>query len=177
MKLSACTVALSFLFLLLPRCKADDRIVLDKPLSPGDDVIFSDDGSFAFGFFSLSNSTPAKLYLGIWYNGIPERTVVWLANRETPISTTGRGASSAPTLAVTNTSNLVLFDAHGHVVWAAVNVAAGATNSSSVSATATLTNAREPRLPSTEQHHVVAELRPPDGHAPPGNEAPREVRW
>jgi hypothetical protein len=141
MKLSACTVALSFLFLLLPRCKADDRIVLDKPLSPGDDVIFSDDGSFAFGFFSLSNSTPAKLYLGIWYNGIPERTVVWLANRETPISTTGRGASSAPTLAVTNTSNLVLFDAHGHVVWAAVNVAAGATNSSSVSATATLTNA------------------------------------
>ncbi|TVU10340.1 hypothetical protein EJB05_43864, partial [Eragrostis curvula] len=142
MKLSACTV-LSLLFLLLPSCRVDDRLIQGKPFSPGDDVIVSDAGAFALGFFSPSNSfTPARLYLGIWYNGIPERTVVWVANRETPIIVTGRGAgSSAPTLAVTNTSNLVLYDAGGRVVWAANNVADAATNSSSASgAAATLTN-------------------------------------
>lgn len=36
---------------------------------------------FAFGFYSLSNN----LYLvGIWFNKIPERTLVWSANRDSP---------------------------------------------------------------------------------------------
>jgi hypothetical protein len=105
MKLSACTVVISLLFLLLPQVQSRPPDCLQQPLSPGD-VIVSNDGSFAFGFFCPSNSTPAKLYLGIWYNSIPECTVVWVANRESLISTTGGGISSALTLAVTNTSNL-----------------------------------------------------------------------
>ncbi|TVU10346.1 hypothetical protein EJB05_43870, partial [Eragrostis curvula] len=137
MKLSVCTVL--SLFLLLPSSGADDRLVPGKPLTPSD-VIVSDAGAFALGFFSPSNSsTPARLYLGIWYNGIPERTVVWVANRDTPI--TVRRSSSSPTLAMTNTSNLVLFDADRRVAWAAN---ASTTNSSSASdaagTTATLTN-------------------------------------
>ncbi|OEL16947.1 putative G-type lectin S-receptor-like serine/threonine-protein kinase [Dichanthelium oligosanthes] len=145
MKMSACTVVL-LLFLSLPSCAPDDRLVPGgKPLSPGD-VIVSDGGSFSLGFFSPTNSTPAKLYLGIWYNGIPKLTVVWVANRETPLTgTTGPPSASAPTLALTNTSNLVLRDANGRAVWATNVVAvAGTAGLSSLSDTAgtvaTLTN-------------------------------------
>ncbi|TVU10301.1 hypothetical protein EJB05_43824, partial [Eragrostis curvula] len=99
-------------FLLLPAlCISDDRLVPGKPLSPGTTVI-SDGGEFALGFFSTSNSTPERLYLGIWYNGIPERTVVWVANRGTPAM-----SSSASSLLLTNTSNLILSDVNGHVLW------------------------------------------------------------
>jgi hypothetical protein len=115
--LACCTMALIILF--LPLGTSDDRLVSGKPLSPGNTII-SDGGSFVLGFFNPSNSTPAKLYLGIWYNNIPELTVVWVANRETPaINTT----SSAPMLSLTNNSNLVLYDGDGHVVWTTTNVA------------------------------------------------------
>ncbi|KAL6655093.1 hypothetical protein ACP70R_005919 [Stipagrostis hirtigluma subsp. patula] len=137
MKLS---VFLLLFISLLPSCASDNRLVIGKPLSSGD-VIVSDAGAFALGFFSPSNSTRDKLYLGIWYNGIPELTVVWVANRETPISVTGR-RSSTPALTLTNTSNLVLSDADGRVVWA-TDVIPGTTSSSSQSSdtAATLTNA------------------------------------
>nr|CAB3454138.1 unnamed protein product [Digitaria exilis] len=99
------------LVLLPPPCSAaDDRLVLGKRLSPGATIV-SDGGSFALGFFSPAGK---KLYLGIWYNDIPQLTVVWVANRETPVT---NNTSSPPTLSLTNTSNLVLSDADGRVVW------------------------------------------------------------
>ncbi|TVU10302.1 hypothetical protein EJB05_43825, partial [Eragrostis curvula] len=106
------SLLLLLLLLLLTPCAADDRLVIGKPLSPGATIV-SDGGSFAFGFFSLKNSTPAKLYLGIWYN-ISQLTVVWVANRETPVTI---GTSSSPALSLTNTSNLVLSDGDGRVLW------------------------------------------------------------
>ncbi|OEL13732.1 Receptor-like serine/threonine-protein kinase SD1-8 [Dichanthelium oligosanthes] len=142
MNLTACTIVL-LIFLLLPSCASEDKLFVGKPLSPRD-VIVSIDGTFALGFFSPSNSTPDKLYLGIWYNGIPKLTVVWVANRETPIMVTGRSSSSAPTLALTNTSNLVLTDADGRVVWssnAIAGTAGSSVPSSAAGPAATLTNA------------------------------------
>ncbi|TVU10342.1 hypothetical protein EJB05_43866, partial [Eragrostis curvula] len=112
------------LVLPVPPCASDDRLVPGKPLSPGSTIV-SDDGGFALGFFSLSNSTPAKLYLGIWYNDIPQLTVVWVANRETPAT---NSTSSAPALSLTNTSDLVLSDAGGRVIW--MTNATGVTSSS-----------------------------------------------
>uniref|UniRef100_A0A0E0QUS8 non-specific serine/threonine protein kinase n=1 Tax=Oryza rufipogon TaxID=4529 RepID=A0A0E0QUS8_ORYRU len=103
----------SVLILLAPPCASDDRLVPGKPLSPGATVV-SDGGAFALGFFSPSNSTPEKMYLGIWYNDIPRRTVVWVADRGTPVT---NSSSSAPTLSLTNSSNLVLSDADGGVRW------------------------------------------------------------
>ncbi|XP_034572268.1 receptor-like serine/threonine-protein kinase SD1-8 isoform X2 [Setaria viridis] len=109
----ACTAALLIL-LLLPPCASDDRIVPGKPLSPGATIV-SEDGSFALGFFSPSNSTPAKLYLGIWYNDIPEFTVVWVANRDAPVT---NATSPTPTLSLAaGTTDLVLSDADGRPVW------------------------------------------------------------
>nr|CAB3454133.1 unnamed protein product [Digitaria exilis] len=111
--------------LLFPAmCASDDRLVPGKPLLPGTTVI-SDGGDFAFGFFSPSNSTPEKLYLGIWYNNIPRFTVVWVANREAAAI-----ASSAPSLVLTNMSDLVLSDANGRVLWATNTTTAAAASSS-----------------------------------------------
>ncbi|CAL5074851.1 unnamed protein product [Urochloa decumbens] len=110
-------VVILVLFLLLPSpCAPDDRLLLGKPLSPGTTIV-SDGGGFALGFFSPTNSTsaPANLYLGIWYADIPPLTAVWIANRETPATNTT--SSSPPTLSLTNTSNLVLSDATGRVLW------------------------------------------------------------
>jgi hypothetical protein len=127
------TAAIAWMLLLLvvlPLSTADDSLVVGRPLSPGATIV-SDGGAFALGFFSPSNSTPSRLYLGIWYSGIPELTVVWVANRESP-AVTGR-----PTLALTNASNLVLSDGNGRVLWATDVAAAEA----GVGAAAVLTNA------------------------------------
>ncbi|KAF0910644.1 hypothetical protein E2562_004640 [Oryza meyeriana var. granulata] len=110
---AAAFASIVVLLLLPPPCAPDDRLVPGKPLSAAA-TITSDGGAFALGFFSPSNSTPEKMYLGIWYNDIPRRTVVWVADQETPVT---NGTSSAPTLSLTNSSNLVLSDADGHVRW------------------------------------------------------------
>ncbi|CAL5082731.1 unnamed protein product [Urochloa decumbens] len=109
--------AVILLLLLVQPCASDDRLVPGKPLFPSATIV-SNSGSFALGFFSSTNdsSTPAKLYLGIWYNDIPQLTVVWVANRETPI-TNSTSSQSPPSLSLTNTSNLALSDASGRLLW------------------------------------------------------------
>ncbi|CAL5054021.1 unnamed protein product [Urochloa decumbens] len=108
-----------FTFLLLIGfCLSDDLLTSSRPLYPGDKLV-SSDGTFALGFFSLTNSTTPSLYLGIWYNNIPERTYVWIANRDNPITT------PSAKLAVTNTSDLVLSDSNRRTVWATNNLIAG----------------------------------------------------
>jgi len=94
--------------------KSDDQLTHTKPLSPGNKLI-SKGGDFALGFFSKTKSNQS-LYLGIWYNNIPERTVVWVANRDSPIT-----AASSTTLAMTNTSDLVLIDSKGLTYWLSKN--------------------------------------------------------
>ncbi|KAM0915552.1 hypothetical protein ACQ4PT_010776 [Festuca glaucescens] len=100
--LTCCTAALIILF--LPLRVSDDRLVPGRPLLPGDD------GAFALGFLTPSNSTPYMLYLGICYNDIPRLTVVWVANRETPATN-----ATSPMLSLTNTFNLVLFDGEFYI--------------------------------------------------------------
>ncbi|CAL5072956.1 unnamed protein product [Urochloa decumbens] len=120
--ISFCTMAL----LLLPAlCASDDRLAPGKSLSPGTTII-SDGSDFALGFFSPSNSTPEKLYLGIWYNNIPGLTVVWVANRETSAIST-----SSPSLVMTNTSHLVLSDVNGRVLWTTNTTTVGSSSSRS----------------------------------------------
>ncbi|KAF7074201.1 hypothetical protein CFC21_079106 [Triticum aestivum] len=116
--LLCCTVVLIVLF--LPLSASDDRLVPSKPLSP-DNISISDGGTFALGFFNPSNSTSAKLYLGIWYNNIPKLTVVWVVNRETPIT---NNTSFAPVLSLTNNSSLVISEGNsgGRFLWMTPNV-------------------------------------------------------
>ncbi|CAN1165930.1 G-type lectin S-receptor-like serine/threonine-protein kinase RKS1 [Linum perenne] len=66
-----------------------DTLTPHKPLLDGD-VLLSSAQTFALGFFSRpQNSLPR--YLGIWYHTVSEQTVVWVANRESPLNdTSGR---------------------------------------------------------------------------------------
>uniref|UniRef100_A0A0E0B678 Receptor-like serine/threonine-protein kinase n=1 Tax=Oryza glumipatula TaxID=40148 RepID=A0A0E0B678_9ORYZ len=124
-------VSVVVLLLLPPPCSSDDRLVPGKPLT-SDATVVSDGGAFAMGFFSPSNSTPDKLYLGIWYNDIPVRTVVWVANQETPVT-------NGTTLSLTESSDLVVSDADGRVRWTA-NVTGGAAGAGNGNTTAVLMN-------------------------------------
>jgi hypothetical protein len=99
------------LLLLSSSCQSDDQLTQAKPLSPGD-MLISKDRVFALGFFSPTNSNES-LYVGIWYHNIPDRTFVWVANRDSPITT-----PSSAKLAITNNQELVLSDsATGRPLW------------------------------------------------------------
>ncbi|XP_073355399.1 receptor-like serine/threonine-protein kinase SD1-8 [Aegilops tauschii subsp. strangulata] len=121
-------IAVLILLIFLPLRASEDRLVPGKTLSPGATIV-SYGGAFVLGFFSLSNSsTPARMYVGIWYNNIPELTVVWVGNRGNPASNT-----TSPMLSLTNSSNLVLSDGDGgRVIWTTTNMGTAAGSSPSV---------------------------------------------
>ncbi|CAN1180215.1 G-type lectin S-receptor-like serine/threonine-protein kinase At2g19130 [Linum perenne] len=99
---------LLLLFTLHLRCHGLDRITANESLS-GDQTIVSPGSKFVMGFFSPGNSS--SHYIGIWYNQIPLQTIVWVANREAPIS--NRFSSH---LRISD-GNLVLFNESGLPVW------------------------------------------------------------
>ncbi|KAM0063416.1 putative protein kinase RLK-Pelle-DLSV family [Helianthus debilis subsp. tardiflorus] len=78
------------------------------------ETIISPQETFELGFFRPGKSM--NLYVGIWYKKIPNRTVVWVANRNTPLTHT----SGELTLTVQGV--LILRDASkGNVVWSSAN--------------------------------------------------------
>ncbi|XP_051115032.1 G-type lectin S-receptor-like serine/threonine-protein kinase At2g19130 [Andrographis paniculata] len=61
---------------------ATDTISATQTLS-GNQTIVSSGGNFELGFFTPGKSS--KYYIGIWYKKVSEKTVIWVANRETPV--------------------------------------------------------------------------------------------
>ncbi|XP_074335205.1 G-type lectin S-receptor-like serine/threonine-protein kinase At4g27290 isoform X2 [Apium graveolens] len=80
-------IILLFLSLLATstNSKAIDTIRANQTIRDGETII-SSGGEFELGFFSPGRST--NRYLGIWYKKISNGTVVWVANRNTPIMNT-----------------------------------------------------------------------------------------
>jgi hypothetical protein len=114
---------------------SENRLLPNKPLTLGSTLV-SDDGTFALGFFSPSNSTRNHYYVGIWYNSIPKDNVVWVANRATPITD-----PSSTTLALTGRSNLVLSNTDGQLLWMAnFSAPKNLPSSENISGEATLDN-------------------------------------
>ncbi|KAJ7946879.1 Receptor-like kinase [Quillaja saponaria] len=64
-------------------CNCLDTITPKQPIKDGD-VLVSQGANLALGFFSPGNST--KRYVGIWYHKVSEQTVVWVANRDSPLN-------------------------------------------------------------------------------------------
>lgn len=111
-------IPIFILIFLSSPCQSDDQLTDTKPLFPKD-MLISAGRDFALGFFSPTNSSN-KIYIGIWYHNVPERTVVWIANRDSPIT-----APTSASLAISNNSGLVLSDSQGHIFWTATSNTSG----------------------------------------------------
>ncbi|KAK2350673.1 G-type lectin S-receptor serine/threonine-protein kinase RKS1 [Trifolium repens] len=86
--------SLILLVLIFSFCScSSDTISSDKPIIDGE-VLVSKSKTFALGFFTPGKST--SRYVGIWYNNLPIQTVVWVANRESPINDTSGILSISP---------------------------------------------------------------------------------
>ncbi|XP_076917576.1 G-type lectin S-receptor-like serine/threonine-protein kinase At1g11410 [Bidens hawaiensis] len=94
-------------------CTCIDTITLTRPVKDGD-ILVSNGGTFALGFFSPAGSNDR--YVGIWYNKISEQTVVWVANRDSPITNT------SGILSIDKTGNLVLHEKDQSFVFWSTNV-------------------------------------------------------
>ncbi|KAL9244524.1 hypothetical protein vseg_018293 [Gypsophila vaccaria] len=116
---------LSVFWLVASVCHGADTITADKFLS-GDETIISANGSFELGFFKPGNSS--NYYIGIWYKNIPVRTIIWVANRDSPVS--DKYSSS---LKISSDGNLALVSGESEsVVWS-TNLNINASNTSVVS--------------------------------------------
>ncbi|KAL5976279.1 hypothetical protein ACLOJK_020609 [Asimina triloba] len=91
-------------------CNASDSITPTQPLS-GTRTITSKGGIFELGFFTPSNSSQ-RHYIGIWYKQVPEKTTVWVANRETPLPNTANSL-----LKLSEDGNLVLLGPSNSSIW------------------------------------------------------------
>lgn len=103
-----CFSILCFLFVLLfPITTSENTLTATQSLT-NNQTLVSSSGVFELGFFNPGNS---NWYLGIWYKQIPEKTVVWVANRDSPLS------NSSATLKIGNDGNLILLDYGENIAW------------------------------------------------------------
>ncbi|KAL2245388.1 UNVERIFIED_CONTAM: G-type lectin S-receptor-like serine/threonine-protein kinase [Sesamum indicum] len=73
-------------------------------------TLISSDGSFELGFFSPANSK--NRYVGIWYKKVTAFTVVWVANRDNPLTNT-----SGAVLKVIKPGILALLNGSNSMIW------------------------------------------------------------
>ncbi|KAK4573987.1 hypothetical protein RGQ29_031783 [Quercus rubra] len=105
-------LSISFFLFYFVFSHAADNITQSQSLSDSEGrILVSKDGVFVLGFFSPGDST--NRYLGIWYNNIPTKTVVWVANRRNPIT------GSSGVLMVNSSGSLVLLKQNSTVAWSA----------------------------------------------------------
>ncbi|KAG2302969.1 hypothetical protein Bca4012_061325 [Brassica carinata] len=127
-----------FFFLCIHVSSAADTISSKFTLS-GDQTLLSSNGTFKMGFFQPGTSS--NFYIGMWYQELSIQTVVWVANRDKPVSdkntsvlrisdgnlvlldgnnsvwSTGLNSSSAHDAVLQDDGNLVLRDDSGSVLW------------------------------------------------------------
>ncbi|KAI3817665.1 hypothetical protein L1987_11461 [Smallanthus sonchifolius] len=96
------------IFLLLSDCAAVDTISANQAIKDGETIV-SHGEMYELGFFSPGNTK--KRYLGIWYKKISTGTVVWVANRETPINDT------SGVFKFCQDGNLVILSGGNTVIW------------------------------------------------------------
>lgn len=89
-------------------CYGANSITQGQIIRDGE-TITSPSHKFVLGFFSPGNSV--SRYVGIWYNETEIQSVVWVANREIPIS------SESGILKVGNGGNLMVLDGYGNQIW------------------------------------------------------------
>ncbi|KAJ9671899.1 hypothetical protein PVL29_025525 [Vitis rotundifolia] len=106
--LTTVAVIFSYVLSLLRISVAVDTIIVNQNITDGE-TITSAGGSFELGFFSPGNSN--NRYLGIWYKKASKKPVVWVANRESPLT------DSSGVLKVTQQGILVLVNGANGILW------------------------------------------------------------
>lgn len=103
---------LLILSLLFPAISGQtDTISADQTIrDDGESTLVSSFGKFALGFFSPRNSK--NRYVGIWFNNITETTIVWVANRDSPIT------DNSGVLRLIHPGILILLNSTNGTVWA-----------------------------------------------------------
>uniref|UniRef100_A0A2N9F4K3 Bulb-type lectin domain-containing protein n=1 Tax=Fagus sylvatica TaxID=28930 RepID=A0A2N9F4K3_FAGSY len=121
MKAFSALIVYSFLFSFLNTSTTLDTITPSQPIRDHHgETLVSAGGSFELGFFSPGSSK--NRYVGIWYV-ISKGTVVWVANRETPLE------NHSGVLNVTEKGILVLLDtANNTIIWSSSNTSRTAGN-------------------------------------------------
>ncbi|EEF44415.1 G-type lectin S-receptor-like serine/threonine-protein kinase At2g19130 [Ricinus communis] len=94
--------------------RGSDTIFPGQSLS-GNQTLTSKEGNFELGFFRPGNSS--YHYIGIWYKNLPNQTVVWVANREQPVSDLSISA-----LKISEDGNLVLLNQSRNALWSTNSV-------------------------------------------------------
>lgn len=102
-----------FCFFLSGVSSATDVISSSESIADdgGGRTLVSEDGTFELGFFSPGDSK--NRYVGIWYRNIPDKTVVWVANRVIPVN------DSSGVLMINSTGIPVIMSQNETVVWSA----------------------------------------------------------
>ncbi|ONK74688.1 uncharacterized protein A4U43_C03F9120 [Asparagus officinalis] len=103
---------LFLLLLLLSFSTARDTITPSNPLADNETLV-SATGTFALGFFNPPNSD--NRYIGLWYNQISDHTILWVANRASPL------VNSTGVLSVTKDGRLTITSQNSTVVWTSPN--------------------------------------------------------
>ncbi|XP_030467919.1 G-type lectin S-receptor-like serine/threonine-protein kinase B120 [Syzygium oleosum] len=86
------------------------------------ETLISSSGNFELGFFNPANSS--LRHVGIWYHKISVQTVVWVANRDSPVS------DESGVLTVSSDGNLMVLDGRNRTVWSSgINSSSVPTNS------------------------------------------------
>ncbi|XP_013611311.1 PREDICTED: G-type lectin S-receptor-like serine/threonine-protein kinase At1g11330 isoform X2 [Brassica oleracea var. oleracea] len=92
-------------------CFGQDRITSFTTPIKDTDTLLCKSGVFRFGFFTPVNSTTRLRYVGIWYDKIPKQTVVWVANKDTPIN------DASGVVSISDDGNLVITDGRNRLLW------------------------------------------------------------
>ncbi|GMN50985.1 hypothetical protein TIFTF001_020113 [Ficus carica] len=82
--------------------RADDTIRPNQTLLDTGQTLVSIGETFELGFFSPLNSN--NRYVGIWFKNVANRTVVWVANRDRPLT------DSSGVFKITETGNIVILN-------------------------------------------------------------------
>ncbi|KAL0797663.1 hypothetical protein Bca101_052837 [Brassica carinata] len=95
----------------LKLCFGEDSITFSTPIKDSETLVCKS-GVFRFGFFTPVNSSTARLrYVGIWYDKIPVQTVVWVANKDTPVN------DASGVVSISEDGNLVVKDGRNRLLW------------------------------------------------------------
>ncbi|XP_066312658.1 receptor-like serine/threonine-protein kinase SD1-8 [Miscanthus floridulus] len=123
----ACALSLVLLATaaFFPLSTSTDTIGPSESITTGNnETLVSAGGVFQLGFFSPDDDG-ARTYLGIWYYNITVHTVVWVANRHSPVR------STPGVLRLSADGRLVILDGQNVTVWSSAaptrNVTTGAT--------------------------------------------------